>query len=50
MKGGKPALDAEGVRYLGRGGAHKVYEGAWKARQIVVPELPSKALLCQPLH
>lgn len=29
MKAVKPALDSAGARYLARGGAHKVYEGAW---------------------
>jgi uncharacterized protein (DUF1330 family) len=43
MKGVKPALDAAGVRYLARGGAHKVYEGDWEPRRIVILELPSVA-------
>ena len=41
MKGVKPALDAAGARYLARGGAHKVYEGDWVPRRIVVLEFPS---------
>ena len=41
MKGVKPALDAAGARYLARGGAHKVYEGDWQPRRIVVLEFPS---------
>ena len=41
MKGVKPALDAAGARYLSRGGAHKVYEGDWEPRRIVLLEFPS---------
>ncbi len=41
MKGVKPALDAAGARYLARGGAHKVYEGDWSPRRIVLLEFPS---------
>ena len=43
MKGVKPALDAAGARYLARGGIHKVYEGDWKPRRIVILEFPSVA-------
>jgi len=43
MKGVKPALDAVGARYLARGGAHKVYEGDWGPRRIVILEFPSVA-------
>ena len=43
MKGVKPALDAAGARYLARGGAHKVYEGDWLPRRIVILEFPSVA-------
>jgi Domain of unknown function (DUF1330) len=32
----KPALEAAGARYLVRGGAHKVYEGDWVPRRIVL--------------
>jgi len=39
----KPALEAAGGRYLARGGAHKVYEGDWNPRRIVVLEFPSVA-------
>jgi len=39
----KPALDAAGARYLARGGAHKVYEGDWEPRRIVILEFPSIA-------
>jgi len=41
MNGVKPALEAAGGRYLARGGAHKVYEGDWEPRRIVVLEFPS---------
>lgn len=41
VKGVKPAIDAAGGRYLARGGAHKVYEGDWTPRRIVVLEFPS---------
>jgi uncharacterized protein (DUF1330 family) len=37
----KPALAAAGARYLARGGAHKVYEGDWQPRRIVILEFPS---------
>lgn len=43
MKRVKPALDAADSRYLARGGAHKVYEGDWEPRRIVVLEFPSVA-------
>jgi uncharacterized protein (DUF1330 family) len=43
MKGVKPALDAAGAKYLARGGAHKVYEGDWEPRRIVLLEFPSVA-------
>jgi uncharacterized protein (DUF1330 family) len=39
----KPALQAAGARYLARGGAHKVYEGDWIPRRIVLLEFPSVA-------
>ena len=41
VKGVKPAIDAAGARYLARGGAHKVYEGDWTPRRIIVLEFPS---------
>lgn len=41
MSGVKPALEAAGARYLARGGAHKVYEGDWTPRRIVILEFPS---------
>jgi uncharacterized protein (DUF1330 family) len=37
----KPALEAAGGRYLARGGTHKVYEGDWAPRRIVLLEFPS---------
>jgi len=40
----KPALEAIGARYLARGGAHKVYEGDWSPRRIVILEFPSTAV------
>ena len=43
MTGVKPALEAAGVKYLARGGAHKVYEGDWEPRRIVLLEFPSLA-------
>ena len=43
MKAVKPALDAAGGRYLARGGEHKVYEGDWQQRRIVLLEFPSVA-------
>lgn len=43
MAGVKPALEQAGARYLARGGAHKVYEGDWTPRRIVILEFPSVA-------
>ena len=43
MKAVKPALDAAGAHYLARGGAHKIYEGDWAPRRIVILEFPSLA-------
>ncbi|MFO1330350.1 MAG: DUF1330 domain-containing protein [Rubrivivax sp.] len=43
MQGVKPAVEAAGGRYLARGGAHKVYEGDWEPRRIVLFEFPSVA-------
>jgi uncharacterized protein (DUF1330 family) len=39
----KPALEQSGGRYLARGGAHKVHEGDWSPRRIVILEFPSVA-------
>lgn len=41
MAGVKPALEQAGARYLARGGAHKVHEGDWEPRRIVLIEFPS---------
>jgi uncharacterized protein (DUF1330 family) len=41
MSSVKPALEKSGARYLARGGAHKVYEGDWEPRRIVLLEFPS---------
>ena len=41
MKEVKPAIADAGGRYLARGGAHKVYEGDWQPRRIVLFEFPS---------
>ncbi|MBS0378981.1 MAG: DUF1330 domain-containing protein [Proteobacteria bacterium] len=43
MAGVKPALEAAGARYLARGGEHRVYEGEWQPRRIVILEFPSLA-------
>jgi uncharacterized protein (DUF1330 family) len=43
MAGVKPALEEAGARYLTRGGEHRVYEGDWEPRRIVVLEFPSVA-------
>lgn len=43
MKRVKPAVESAGGRYLARGGAHKVYEGDWEPRRIVLFEFPSAA-------
>ena len=43
MRKVKPALEAAGGRYLARGGAHKVYEGDWAPRRLVILEFPSIA-------
>ena len=41
MSAVKPALEAAGARYLARGGPHKVHEGDWQPRRIVLLEFPS---------
>jgi uncharacterized protein (DUF1330 family) len=43
MNGVKQALATAGARYLARGGAHKVYEGDWQPRRMVILEFPSVA-------
>ena len=37
----KPALAEAGAKYLTRGGAHRIYEGDWHPRRIVILEFPS---------
>jgi uncharacterized protein (DUF1330 family) len=37
----KPVIEAAGGRYLVRGGAHKVVEGNWFPRRLVVIEFPA---------
>jgi uncharacterized protein (DUF1330 family) len=39
----KPAIEAAGARYLARGGSHKVFEGDWAPRRIVILQFPSVA-------
>lgn len=39
----KPALESAGGRYLARGGEHKIFEGDWIPRRIVLLEFPSIA-------
>ena len=41
IRGVKPAIESAGARYLVRGGAHKVHEGDWSPRRIVLIEFPS---------
>ena len=41
MAGVKPALEEAGARYLARGGSHKVYEGDWEPRRIVLLQFPT---------
>lgn len=43
MKQVKTALEQAGARYLARGGAHKMHEGDWTLRRIVLLEFPSVA-------
>src|SRR5258707_893665 len=38
MSAVKPALEEAGGKYLARGGMHKVYEGDWEPRRIVLLE------------
>ena len=44
MRQVKPVIEAAGGRYLVRGGAHKVVEGDWYPRRLVVLEFPSMAV------
>ena len=39
----KPAIEAAGGRYLARGGEHKIIEGSWEPRRLVLFEFPSIA-------
>ena len=41
VSGVKPAIEQAGAKYLARGGAHKVHEGDWSPRRIVLLEFPS---------
>ena len=41
MAGVKPALEAAGARYLVRGGSHKVLEGDWSPRRLVLLQFPT---------
>ena len=43
MAGVKPALEAAGARYLARGGPHRIHEGDWQPRRIVILEFPTMA-------
>ncbi|MEL6574058.1 MAG: DUF1330 domain-containing protein [Pseudomonadota bacterium] len=43
MLGVKPALEKAGAKYLSRGGEHRIYEGDWEPRRIVLLEFPSLA-------
>jgi uncharacterized protein (DUF1330 family) len=43
MSAVKSALEVAGARYLARGGMHKVYEGDWEPRRIVLLEFPTFA-------
>jgi len=44
MRQVRPVIEAAGGRYLVRGGAHKVVEGDWYPRRLVVLEFPSMAV------
>lgn len=46
----KPALESAGGKYLTRGGEHKVYEGDWEPRRIVIFEFPSAAAFDKFYH
>jgi uncharacterized protein (DUF1330 family) len=41
----KPALAAVGARYLVRGGAHRVVEGDWRPKRLVIVEFPDPTAL-----
>lgn len=44
MSGVTPALEKAGAKYLARGGSHRIYEGDWTPRRIVLLEFPSVAV------
>ena len=44
MRQVKPVIEAAGGRYLVRGGPHKVVEGNWFPRRLVLLEFPSMAI------
>jgi uncharacterized protein (DUF1330 family) len=39
----KPKIEKVGGKYLARGGTHKIYEGDWEPRRLVLLEFPSVA-------
>ena len=41
----RPLLEAVGARYLVRGGEHKVYEGDYQPRRLILVEFPSLAAI-----
>lgn len=41
MRQVEPMIEAAGGRYLVRGGAHKVVEGEWFPRRLVILEFPT---------
>ena len=41
IAGVKPVMEAAGARYLARGGVHRVHEGDWSPRRLVIMEFPS---------
>jgi uncharacterized protein (DUF1330 family) len=43
MSGVTPALEKAGAKYLARGGSHRIHEGDWTPRRIVLLEFPSVA-------
>lgn len=43
ISGVKPVVEAAEAKYLARGVTHKVYEGDWEPRRIVLLEFPSVA-------
>jgi len=44
MRQVKPVIEAAGGRYLVRGGPHKVVEGNWYPRRLVLLEFPTMAV------